>query len=147
FVLFVSGDDRMPDPKNPGLTVAGTKGVCPLLTLSRWIAKDWKSLEHVAPQNPPAGHTWDKDIYTDGRVQQIGNLLLLPADINKFVDNKEWAVKYLHYAHVGSRTKADIEALNAEAKKRGIALSKKAITVLEQSKYNCPIEPVLALGV
>jgi hypothetical protein len=146
FVLFLAGNDRVSDVKKPGLTMAGKKGVCPLLKLSRWVAKDHKSLEHVAPQAPPAGHSWDSKIYTDGQVNQVGNLLLLPVDINKFVDNKEWAVKFLHYAHVGGRTQAEIDALNAAAKKKGIVLSKKAIAVLEKTNHSCAVEPVLTLG-
>lgn len=64
FVLFVAGHDRVADMANPGFTEAGTKGSCTLLTLGRWVAKDYKSLEHVAPQNPPPGHKWDPDIYS-----------------------------------------------------------------------------------
>jgi hypothetical protein len=146
FVLFTAAHERMPDPKRPGMTVAGNQGVCTLLKLSRWVAKDHKSLEHVAPQRPPEGHTWDPSIYTGSRVHQVGNLLLLPVDINKFVDNKDWVVKYIHYGHVGARTKAEIEELNAMAKKRGVILSKKAVAVLAQAQYSCVVEPILALG-
>ena len=55
FVLFIAGHDRVTDKANPGLTVAGTKGSCPLLKLGRWLAKDHRSLEHIAPQNPSIG--------------------------------------------------------------------------------------------
>jgi hypothetical protein len=146
FVLFVAAHDRVADKKHPGLSVAGNRGVCTMLMLSRWVAKDHKSLEHVAPQNPPSGHSWDTKIYTDGKVQKVGNLLLLPTDINKYVDNKAWAVKYLHYAHVGTRTQADLKALGAEAKATGINLSKKAISVLAEAKYSCAVEPILKVG-
>jgi hypothetical protein len=146
FVLFLSAHDRAPDKKNHGLTVAGTKGSCTMLTLTRWWAKDQKSLEHVAPQNPPPGHSWDPIIYTDGKVHELGNLLLLPADINKYVDNKGWSAKYLHYGHVGSRSKAELDALSADAKAKGINLSKKAIAVLAEAKYSCAVEPILTIG-
>lgn len=145
FVLFVAQHDRTPDPAKPGLTVKGAKAVCPLLTLSRWSIRDHKSLEHVAPQRPPSGSSWDTQIYTENLVHTVGNLLLLPVDINKFVDNKEWTVKYLHYAHIGSRTQAEIDALNAQAKKAGINLSKKATAALGQASYSCAVEPVLTL--
>lgn len=146
FVMFVASHDRAPDPVKPGFTVQGNQGVCSMLTLSRWSAKDYKSLEHVAPQNPPAGSTWDAKIYAENLIDHIGNLLLLSTDINKFVDNKNWAVKYLHYGHVGARSKPEIDALNAAAKKVGINLSKKALDALKQTKYSCAVEPVLALG-
>lgn len=68
FVLFVAGHDQVADAKYPGLTTAGTKTVCPMLTLGRWAAQAHKSLEHVAPQNPPAGNSWDAKIYADRKV-------------------------------------------------------------------------------
>lgn len=147
FVLFLAGHDRVADNNKPGLTALGNKGVCSLLELSRWKAKDHKSLEHVAPQNPPNKHSWDKTIYSENKVHQIGNLILLPTDINKLVDNKNWAVKFLHYGHVGSRNKEEIEKLENEAKNRGINLSNKAIKILSEAKYNCAVEPILTLGI
>ena len=80
FVLFVSGHDRIADEKNPGLTSAGTGNTCSLLKLSQWVAKDYKSVEHIAPQNPPAKHKWDSKIYEYNLVHQVGNLMLLPLD-------------------------------------------------------------------
>ena len=145
FVLFIAGHDRIADCKNPGLTKAGTKGSCTLLKLGRWMAKDHKSLEHIAPQSPPAGHKWDAGIYKD-LVHQIGNLMLLPLDLNKLVDNKDWAVKYLHYCHLGERAEAKLRKLDEDAKKKGIVLSKKAIAVLSKTEYNCAIEPILSVG-
>lgn len=146
FVLFVAAHDRVADPAKPGFTVAGKAGVCSMLTLSRWSAKDYKSLEHVAPQNPPAGSTWDGTIYAENLVDHVGNLLLLSADINKHVDNKNWAIKFLHYGHVGSRTTKEIADLTAAAQKAGITLSKKAIDTLKVTKYSGAIEPILKMG-
>ena len=146
FVLFIAGHDRVADNANPGLTQAGTNGSCALLKLGRWMAKDHKSLEHIAPQNPSAGHSWDPDIYANDHVHQVGNLMLMPLDLNKFVDNKDWAVKYLHYCHVGERVKAKLTMLGEDAMKRGIVLSKKAIDALSKAEYNCAVEPILSVG-
>lgn len=147
FVLFIAGHDRVPDTANPGLLSAGNKSVCPLLTLGRWTSKDHKSLEHVAPQRAPDKHTWDPAIYSGNKVHDIGNLILLPTDINKFVDNKDWAVKFLHYGHVGGRKADEIEKLGEDAKEAGVVLSKKAIKALSATKYSCAVEPLLALGI
>ena len=146
FVLFIAGHDRVADNANPGLTGAGIKGSCTLLELGRWMAKDHKSLEHVAPQNPTAGHKWDPDIYTNDHLHQVGNLMLLPLELNKFVDNKDWAVKYLHYCHVGERAKAKLSMLADDAKKKGIVLSKKATDTLSKAEYSCAVEPILIVG-
>ena len=146
FVLFVAGHDRVADAADAGLSAMGKVGVCPLLSLERWTCKDHKSLEHVAPQRAPNSHDWDPAIYTGNRVHDIGNLILLPTDINKFVDNKDWAVKFLHYSHLGARKAAEIQKLSSEAKARGIVLSKPAINALAAATYNCAVEPVLELG-
>ena len=146
FALFVAGNDRVQDPANPGLTAPGMTGVCPLLNLGRWTAKDHKSLEHVAPQRPPDENSWDPRIYTENKVHEIGNLLLLPTEINQFGANKDWAVKFLHYRHVGGRNKECIDRLNKEAESKGLVLNKKAIRVLSTTKYNCAVEPILGLG-
>ena len=146
FILFIASHDRAKDSSSPGLTVKGTKGSFILLDLKQWMAKDFKSLEHVAPQNPPEGHKWDPDIYTNGYVHQLGNLILLPLDLNKIVDNKDWVVKYLHYCHVGQREQAALEKLKDDAKRKGIVLSKKATDVLSKATYNYALEPILTVG-
>ena len=146
FVLLLAGHDRVADDDHPGLTVPGSKGVCPLLTLDCWIAEDYKSLEHVAPQNPPDTHDWDTNIYSKHEVHDVGNLLLLPIDINKFVDNKNWMVKFLHYSHVGVRKEETKAKLSEEAKEKGVVLMKKATNTLSNTQYSCAVEPILKLG-
>ena len=146
FVLFIAGHDRVPDEDNPGLTASGTKGTCPLLALNRWRARDFKSLEHVAPQKPQEGHTWDPGIYTNNQISELGNLILLPLDINSFVDNKNWPVKFIHYSHVGIRNDEQLQKLSDSAQINGIVLSQKATKALTKADYNCAVEPVLQLG-
>ena len=146
FVLFVAAHDRIPDESNPGLTKLGNTDTCNLLKLEQWIAKDFKSIEHVAPQNPGAGHHWDPDIYGVQLVHTVGNLILLPVELNRFVDNKNWAVKLLHYSHVGERDVARLSQLRDDAKTQGIVLSKRATATLSKARYSCAVEPVLEVG-
>lgn len=146
FILFVAGEDRVADDANPGLTAPGTIGTCPLLKLERWKASDFRTLEHVAPQNPNSGHSWDPDIYDSSLVHQVGNLLLLPIELNKHVDNKAWAVKHIHYCHIGERDQDKLKKLRQEATKSGINLSKKAIAAFSSVRYNCTVEPILSVG-
>ncbi len=146
FVLFVASHDRVPDEEEPGMTSPGIKNSCRLMTLERWLARDHKSIEHVAPQSPPEGSGWHSAIYEEELVHQLGNLILLPLDLNKFADNKEWAVKYLYYSHVGQRNREKLDELNAAAKRRGMNLSKKAVNALGNMKYNCAIEPLERIG-
>ena len=147
FVLFLAGHDRVPNRQQPGLTSAGTNGVCSLLDLGMWRSSDLRSLEHVAPQSPPEGNAWDPRIYSESKVHDVGNLLLLPSDINNLVDNKSWAAKYLHYCHIGARSQDDLDRLVVQARTRGVVLSRKAIQKLSTVQYNCVVEPVLSLGI
>lgn len=147
FALFVAGHDRIPNPDVPGLLLQGNSGVCPLLSLSQWTSKDYKSLEHVAPQSTPDQHRWDPTIYTENKIHDIGNLILLPRDINALVDNKSWMVKYLHYSHVGERNPEVTRRLEEEARRNGVILSKRAVKALQTTKYNCAVEPILNLGI
>ena len=146
FVLFVSGHDRIADKKKPGLTRAGTRGTCSLLKLGQWVAKDYKSVEHVAPQNPSAEHKWDPKIYENNLVHQVGNLMLLPLDVNRHADNKDWAVKYLYYCHIAERDKTRLEEFKSDAEKKGIVLSKKATRTLSEVEYSCAAGAVLRVG-
>ena len=146
FVLFLAGHDRVPDNNNKGLTRLGNKGVCPLLNINQWIAKDYKSLEHIAPANPPSNSNWEPGIYVGNKVHEVGNLLLLPMDINNSVDSKNWKVKFLHYSHVGTRGKEEVDKIRYDAKKEGVNLSNKAIKELSLAQYGCVVEPILNLG-
>ena len=146
FVLFVSGHDRIADEESPGLTKEGTKGTCSLLKLSQWVAKDFKSVEHVAPQKPPKENKWDGKIYEDNLIHQLGNLMLLPVDLNKYADNKDWAIKYLYYCHIAEQDKSKLEEFKKAAEKKSILLSKRATKTLSEVKYNRAAEPVLCVG-
>ncbi len=77
---------------------------------------------------------------------QIGNLILLPVDLNKFASNKDWSVKYLYYCHVGQRNEGELEKLRADAKKKGIELKKRATDKLKTVKYNCAVEPIIGVN-
>ena len=147
FVLFVSGHDRVADEAVPGLTKPGTKNVFPMLSRKRWAAVDHKPLEHIAPRRAASDQDWDPSIYTDSKVHEIGNLLLVPPKVNSNLSNKQWQVKYLHYAHIGKRGTEEVNALKAEADSRGIVLSQQAVNALAHANYSGAVEPVLTVGI
>ena len=146
FVLFIAGHDRDADDTRPGLTAGGTNSSCPLLELEKWISKDYRSIEHVAPQNRGAGRDWDPDIYAEGLAHQVGNLMLLPLDVNNLAGDKDWSMKHLYYSHVGETSSNKVEALAADAERKGIKLSKRAVRVLSKVRFNCTVRPVLRVG-
>lgn len=146
FILFVGGHDRVKDDMRPGLTMRGRRNVCPLLNISAWRSESFKSIEHVAPQNPPDEHFWDPDIYSKNRFNQIGNLLLLPADINNRVGNQGWTHKYFHYRYVGHRGSEDADRIRAEASDIGVKISSRVAKMLSRIAYSCTVEPITLIG-
>lgn len=146
FVLFLAGHDRVADDEQPGLSTQGRRGSCPLLKLQRWTGPDYKSLEHVAPRSRPEGSVWDPQIYEEEKADEIGNLLLLPTTINTLAGNKAWAVKYLHYSHVGERSEKVLQKLRRAAERKGVVLGKRATRVFAATEHKCAVEPILSLG-
>ena len=145
FMLFVGSHGRIADPDKPGLTKPANEGVCELLSYNHWIDKSYKSIEHIAPQKPPVQHDWGSEIYEGNLVHQIGNLILLPMDINRFANNKNWQEKYLYYCHVGEEDQLKIDQLRANAINKGIDLNRKRINTLLKAKYNCVVKPILSI--
>ena len=146
FVLFLSAHDRIPHKNQRGMTTKGINGSCAMLTLEQWLSKDYKSIEHIAPRNQPNNSTWDSSIYQNSVVHQVGNLMLLPLDLNQRIGNKNWPEKYLYYCHVGERDQAKLNGLHDAAKMDGISLNGGATKLLKRMKYSCAAEPISKLG-
>ena len=147
FVLFLAGHDRVADTSQPGLTLRGNIGVCPMLSLERWRGRDYRSVDHIAPQHPADMSAWDADIYIENRVHEIGNLLPLPGSVNNHIGSKSWPVKFLHYSHIGNRTEEGIKVIEEIADQRGIVLSKRAANTLSKVNYSGLAEPLLEVGI
>ncbi len=100
FLLFLALNDSIPDKEGTGLIKKGKKGVLPILTLENWDSRKYTTLDHVAPQNPPDKSKWDPEIYlsyaTD-RLHVLGNLMLLPREINSKLGNHGWSLRKLMY--------------------------------------------------
>ena len=85
-------------------------------------------------------------IYSDNLVDEIGNLILLPIDLNKIAENKDWKVKLLYYYHVGEKSTEKLNHWTVEAQNRGVVLSKRATSVLSKVEHNASVEPILEIG-
>ena len=59
-------------------------------------------------------------------MSELGNLILLPMDINAFVDNKNWPAKFIHYSHVGVRTVDELKRLSDSAEEKGDCVEQKS---------------------
>jgi hypothetical protein len=92
FVLLAAHHDSIDDPGVGGLIAAGVAGAAPCLDLGAWAAHN--SVEHVAPQTPARrDRSYEKAIFEQGLVSRLGNLTLLPQDLNSLLGNKSWPFK------------------------------------------------------
>lgn len=146
FVLFVSGHNRVSDINCPGLTKPGGRDVCDLLNLGAWWSDTFRAIEHVAPHSPPDVHDWDPDIYSNNRFEQVGNLLLFPADINNQVGTRGWKDKYFCYRYVGQGSAEGAEHIRAAACASGITICSSVARRLVRSRCNCTVEPITLIG-
>lgn len=92
FILLAAHEDFIDDPSEQGLIACGVTGVFSCLNLSTWMAH--YSIEHIAPQSPaPGDSSYEQAIYDQGLIDRLGNLTLMPSELNKLVDNKNWVFK------------------------------------------------------
>jgi hypothetical protein len=148
FALFVTSHDTIPDQANPGLMKIGTSGSSPsYLEPTKWVSEDFKSIEHVAPQKPklPSGADWDTALYENDDYEQIGNLLLLPTEINSSASNKAWIEKWIYYRHLAETDPDKLASLKKEAKDNGVDLKDETINLLKKTQHKHHIIPIVQL--
>jgi hypothetical protein len=146
FVLFVTSHDTIPDSTEPGLMKIGKLGSCPFyLEPSKWSSDELKSVEHIAPQNPSTD--WDAALYDNDLYEQIGNLTLLPIDINSSASNKNWIEKLIYYRHLAETDPDKLENLQKEAENQGLSLHSKTIELLKKVSTKHHILSIVELGI
>lgn len=146
FALFVAAHDTIPSVQEPGLMkIAASKTDIHLLP-GLWESADFKSIEHVAPQKPNPNSKWSSDIYLNGDEQRIGNLILLPTEINSTVGNKPWTEKWIYYQFLAEQDLAKQQSLRNLASSLGLTLSDKKIDLLTKAGHQSHIKAIVALG-
>jgi hypothetical protein len=147
FVLFITSHDTIPDTTEPGLMKTGKLGACPFyLEPSQWLSDDLKSVEHIAPKNPPPDSGWDSALYENDLYEQIGNLTLLPIDINSSASNKNWNEKLIYYRHLAETDPDKLDKLQKKAENQGLSLHPKTIELLRNASTKHHILPIVELG-
>ena len=150
FVIFVTSNDTIPDPLEPGLMKIGTSGSSiSYLEPSKWFSEDFKSIEHIAPQTQKPDHqsTWDKDLYENDDYEKIGNLTLLPTPINASASNKGWIEKWFYYKHLSETDPDKLTELKKEAEDENVKLDDSSIKLLKKAKHAHHIKPIVELGI
>jgi hypothetical protein len=147
FALFVTAQDTIPDPDNLGLMKIGNLGSTPpYLSPRLWISDELKTVEHIAPQKTECIEDWDSQLYQNENYQRIGNLTLLPVEINSSLSNKGWIAKFIYYKHLSETDPDKLESLQLEAQAQGVILSHKTIELLRNSSTKQHITPIIQLG-
>ncbi|MFC7547435.1 DUF262 domain-containing protein [Plantactinospora sp. GCM10030261] len=131
FILLCAHDDRIEDYSVPGLVRRGVPGSFRALTSEAWDSH--YSVEHIAPQNLAQGDTsYDQAIYDQGLTDRLGNLTLMPVDLNELIGNKTWSYKRCIYA-VLSETDPNVRLTHMQQQLPGLAPKTK--NVLQSASY------------
>ena len=150
FIIFLAAHNARPDSKAPWKLkkVRADEGLR-YLDYRRWFAPEYKTVEHIAPKNDPE-RNWDKSIYTTPELKDsIGNLTLLPWELNSAVGNAPWEKKRLFYEAVAAKDDDDVQKVIHQADKQGISFDKKTkdlfrrkprlpiiVTIAKQKEWN-----------
>ena len=131
YILLCAHDDAVLDSSRPGHAKQGTSGSSSTLSLEVWRAH--YTVEHIAPQRRRSTDlSYAVELYDEGNINRLGNLTLLPADLNRLVGNKPWPEKRDMFNIVSLKDKDKrIAALQEE----GLELGAKARNLLNSSGY------------
>jgi hypothetical protein len=145
FLLILSAHDTIADPSSKGLMKVSTEGVSNYLTIEKWNSKGVATIEHIAPQTQD--DSWDKNLYNDDELyQSIGNLTLLPTQVNSSAGNKGWKEKLLYYKHLSEQDPDKLKELDTKAKSAGVNLNPDTIKLLQSANYNDHIKSIVTIG-
>ncbi|HSI51885.1 MAG TPA: DUF262 domain-containing protein [Ideonella sp.] len=143
FALLLSAHDAIPDPEAPGLMKIGAEGTRTLVEPTAWSSPNFKTIEHIAPVKGDG--EWDPRLYESDRFQAVGNLTLLPVEINSSLGKHEWRVKSIYYRHLAEKDPDKLAALMKEAEVSGVELQPHTIDLLKNSSYAHHIEPIVGV--
>ena len=144
--LMIASHDTIIDENNRGLIKIGREGCSPYLNISKWLSTGLKTIEHIAPQTNRHG-MWDEDLYDTNvkTFQSLGNLTLLPQDINSSVGNKGWKEKLLYYQTVAEKDPEKIKLIKENASNMGIELKDTTVNVLQESEFNSHLSSISSM--
>lgn len=103
------------------------------MSLMMWRSRDTATIEHVAPQSPSEG--WSDSLYeADDLVHVLGNLTLLPENMNSSIADKSWSKKSLFYKAAAAGTERELAAATQQARAEGLDLGKRMNEMLEKAR-------------
>lgn len=144
--LLIAAHDTITDTAQKGLMKKGREGCSEYLSLQQWLSPDLKTIEHIAPQTNK-NNSWDVLLY-DTHIeafQSIGNLTLLPQDLNSSAGNKGWKEKLLYYMSVAEKDPDRIAEIEQKAQKFGVTFNEDTIQLLKECHFNEHLSSISSL--
>ena len=144
--LLATAHDTIPDENNAGMIKYGRTDLSDYLNLKKWLSKDLKTIEHIAPQT--RNESWASDLY-DPQIksyQTLGNLTLLPQELNSSAGNKGWKEKLLYYQCVTEVDPDKLKSLRDRATQLSITLNEDTLQLLQECSYNSHLSAFLNLS-
>ena len=145
--LLIAAHDTIPDDENKGLIKTGRADCAVYLRLDRWLSDNLKTVEHIAPQTNKE-KKWDENLY-DTHIesfQSIGNLTLLPQDLNSSAGNREWKEKLLYYKCVAEKDPEKINNIENDANNLNIVINPGTVELLKNCDYNEHLSSISAMS-
>ncbi|TQJ58038.1 uncharacterized protein DUF1524 [Arthrobacter sp. SLBN-83] len=139
FLLLAASNNAVCDAAAPGLLRKAKNGVHEVFNKSAWMSNHFKTIEHVYPQKAD-GTTWASGLSENRLVDCIGNLTLLPGELNSSLSNKPWSAKRVMYKALSAETKEEAAsileavALNEAEKQSLTAIAAQGNTFLPMLK-------------
>ena len=134
FLLMCASHDAIPSKSEKGLIEKGRQGVSPQFNLNQWFKYTDLTIEHIAPEK---GDKWNEEIYEDSEtIHCLGNLIIVPSNVNDILGNKEWEHKKGIFKLLASKTEIEFNETKNKFDKIGLNLSIRADDILDNTVYN-----------
>ena len=132
YILLCAHDDGIADSSARGHLIRGAGWTWRTLSLEVWRAH--YSVEHIAPQRRRSTDTsYSTALYDEGDINRLGNLTLLPPDLNNLIGNQTWPFKRDVYKML-SKTNPRLR-VNALKSGNLYQLGAKSKALLESSEF------------
>ena len=144
FVVLAASHHRVPDPINPGFTKQGRPSPdLEMLSLASWRSPHYSTVEHVAPQTMREGEDHDQSLYIGDRIHMLGNLTVLPVDVNTSLSNRSWQSKREIYRALTSNSPDEARAILEQT---GYEYSDNTVDLVADNAHAIPpLRPLLGV--
>jgi len=150
FALFITINNIIPDRSEGGLIREGRSAA---VERNYWTPELWRdnrklfTIEHIAPQTRGTDSEWDTKLYEEANCHKLGNLTLMPANVNASASNKNWKAKWIYYKHLDEKDPSQLEELRALAEEHEVVLQQDVLTRLRDAPINDHMASIIAVGI